>query len=182
MNVRHLDIPEVLLFEPKVFGDERGCFFESFNKRQFEEVIGQSINFVQDNHSISALGVVRGLHYQLPPYEQGKLVRVVSGEIFDVAVDIRQSSPTLGRWVCVNLSAENRRMLWIPPGFAHGFMALTNNAEVVYKVTEFYEPKAERTILWSDSELNISWPTHCKPVLSFKDKSGEDFSMTAKLP
>ncbi|EEZ7890882.1 dTDP-4-dehydrorhamnose 3,5-epimerase, partial [Escherichia coli] len=157
MNVIKTEIPDVLIFEPKVFGDERGFFFESFNQKVFEEAVGRKVEFVQDNHSKSSKGVLRGLHYQLEPYAQGKLVRCVVGEVFDVAVDIRKSSSTFGKWVGVNLSAENKRQLWIPEGFAHGFITLSNIAEFIYKTTQFYNPSFERVIAWDDPVLNINW-------------------------
>src|SRR5574344_1864048 len=158
MNVIKTAIPDVLIFEPKVFGDERGFFFESFNHKLFEETVGYQVNFVQDNHSKSSKGVLRGLHYQLPPYAQGKLVRCVVGEVFDVAVDIRKSSPTFGQWVGVNLSAENKRQLWIPEGFAHGFVTLSDGAEFLYKTTNYYYPASEGCIIWNDPELSVKWP------------------------
>ncbi|RZM88879.1 MULTISPECIES: dTDP-4-dehydrorhamnose 3,5-epimerase [unclassified Escherichia] len=171
MNVIKTEIPDVLIFEPKVFGDERGFFFESFNQKIFEEAVGRKIEFVQDNHSKSSKGVLRGLHYQLEPYAQGKLVRCVVGEVFDVAVDIRKSSPTFGKWVGVNLSAENKRQLWIPEGFAHGFLVLSEIAEFVYKTTNYYHPESEGCIKWDDSFLMIDWPN--KPIsISEKDKKG----------
>lgn len=169
-------IPEVMVFEPRVFGDERGFFFESFNRRAFEEAAGTPADFVQDNHSRSIRGVLRGLHYQLPPKAQGKLVRVVQGEVFDVAVDIRRGSRTFGRWVSAILSAENRRQLWIPPGFAHGFLTLSDAAEFLYKTTDYYSPAHERCILWSDSDLAIAWPLHGAPIVSAKDAAGRRFS------
>ncbi|EOS7255630.1 dTDP-4-dehydrorhamnose 3,5-epimerase, partial [Escherichia coli] len=162
---------DVLIFEPKVFGDERGFFMESFNQKVFEEAVGRKVEFVQDNHSKSSKGVLRGLHYQLEPYAQGKLVRCVVGEVFDVAVDIRKSSPTFGKWVGVNLSAENKRQLWIPEGFAHGFLVLSEIAEFVYKTTNYYHPESEGCIKWDDSFLMIDWPN--KPIaISEKDKKG----------
>ncbi|EHY3900118.1 dTDP-4-dehydrorhamnose 3,5-epimerase, partial [Escherichia coli] len=165
------EIPDVLIFEPKVFGDERGFFMESFNQKVFEEAVGRKVEFVQDNHSKSSKGVLRGLHYQLEPYAQGKLVRCVVGEVFDVAVDIRKSSPTFGKWVGVNLSAENKRQLWIPEGFAHGFLVLSEIAEFVYKTTNYYHPESEGCIKWDDSFLMIDWPN--KPIaISEKDKKG----------
>ncbi len=157
MNVIKTDIPDVLIFEPKVFSDERGFFFESFNQKVFEETVGRKIEFVQDNHSKSSKGVLRGLHYQLEPYAQGKLVRCVVGEVFDVAVDIRKSSPTFGKWVGINLSAENKRQLWIPEGFAHGFITLSDNAEFLYKTTNFYSPKHEVCIRFDDEKIRIEW-------------------------
>ncbi|EFB3970704.1 dTDP-4-dehydrorhamnose 3,5-epimerase, partial [Escherichia coli] len=166
MNVIKTEIPDVLIFEPKVFGDERGFFFESFNQKVFEEAVGRKVEFVQDNHSKSSKGVLRGLHYQLEPYAQGKLVRCVVGEVFDVAVDIRKSSSTFGKWVGVNLSAENKRQLWIPEGFAHGFITLSNIAEFIYKTTQFYNPSFERVIAWDDPVLNINWNIKQLPIVS----------------
>lgn len=171
MNVIKTEIPDVLIFEPKVFGDERGFFMESFNQKVFEEAVGRKVEFVQDNHSKSSKGVLRGLHYQLEPYAQGKLVRCVVGEVFDVAVDIRKSSPTFGKWVGVNLSAENKRQLWIPEGFAHGFLVLSEIAEFVYKTTNYYHPESEGCIKWDDSFLMIDWP-HKPIAISEKDKKG----------
>lgn len=158
MNVIDTEIPDVKIIEPKVFGDERGFFFESFNQKIFEAAVGRKVEFVQDNHSKSVKGVLRGLHYQLPPMAQGKLVRVVQGEVFDVAVDIRKSSPTFGKWVGVNLSAENKRQLWIPEGFAHGFLTLSETAEFLYKTTNFYSPQHEKSIAWNDAHLQVGWP------------------------
>ncbi|BDR38650.1 dTDP-4-dehydrorhamnose 3,5-epimerase [Escherichia coli] len=170
MNVIKTEIPDVLIFKPKVFADERGFFFESFNQKVFEEAVGRKVEFVQDNHSKSSKGVLRGLHYQLEPYAQGKLVRCVVGEVFDVAVDIRKSSPTFGKWVGVNLSAENKRQLWIPEGFAHGFLVLSETAEFAYKTTNYYHPDSERGIIWNDPTLNIKWPVHSElPNVSEKD-------------
>ncbi|WP_061059890.1 dTDP-4-dehydrorhamnose 3,5-epimerase [Hafnia paralvei] len=175
MNVIKTEIPDVLIFEPKVFGDERGFFFESFNQKVFEEAVGHPVDFVQDNHSKSSKGVLRGLHYQLPPFAQGKLVRCIAGEVFDVAVDIRKNSETFGKWVGVNLSAENKRQLWIPEGFAHGFLTLTESAEFLYKTTNYYHPQSELTIYWDDRELNIAWPS--RPlIVSNKDSSASLFS------
>ncbi|EPF0144321.1 dTDP-4-dehydrorhamnose 3,5-epimerase [Enterobacter hormaechei] len=171
MNVIKTDIPDVLIFEPKVFGDDRGFFFESFSQKVFEEAVGRKVEFVQDNHSKSCKGVLRGLHYQLEPYAQGKLVRCVAGEVFDVAVDIRKSSPTFGKWVGVNLSAENKRQLWIPEGFAHGFYVLSESAEFVYKTTNFYVPNVESGIIWDDKSLAIKWPLDGSPIISEKDKN-----------
>lgn len=165
-------IPEVLVLEPRVFGDARGFFFESYNQRDFEQATGLSgITFVQDNHSLSARGVLRGLHYQLPPHAQGKLVRVVRGAVFDVAVDIRRRSPTFGQWVGVELSADNHRQLWIPPGFAHGFLTLSEQAEFLYKTTDYYAPSHERCIAWNDVRLAIDWPRLAgqAPLLAAKD-------------
>jgi dTDP-4-dehydrorhamnose 3,5-epimerase len=171
MKVIPTELPEVLLIEPKVFGDERGFFFESFNKRAFQEMAGIDVEFVQDNHSRSAKNVLRGLHYQIRQ-PQGKLVRVVSGEVFDVVVDLRKSSPRFGKCECVALSAENKRMLWVPPGFAHGFLVTSDYAEFLYKVTDYWEPQYERTLLWRDPELGIRWPVSGEPVLSKKDIEG----------
>ncbi len=171
MNVIKTDIPDVLIFEPTVFGDDRGFFFESFSQKVFEEEVGRKVEFVQDNHSKSCKGVLRGLHYQLEPHAQGKLVRCVAGEVFDVAVDIRKSSPTFGKWVGVNLSAENKRQLWIPEGFAHGFVTLSNEAEFLYKTTNYYSPQHERSIIWNDPSLNIEWQIDVSLLkLSEKDK------------
>ncbi|MCF5894072.1 dTDP-4-dehydrorhamnose 3,5-epimerase [Aeromonas veronii] len=172
MNVIKTAIPDVLIFEPKVFGDERGFFFESFNHKLFEEAVGYPVNFVQDNHSKSSKGVLRGLHYQLPPHAQGKLVRCVAGEVFDVAVDIRKSSPTFGQWVGVHLSGENKRQLWIPEGFAHGFVTLSDSAEFLYKTTEYYAPQYEACITWNDPDVAIEWPLEFQPQLSSKDLQG----------
>lgn len=175
MNVIATDIPEVLLIEPKVFGDERGFFFESFNQQQFQAATGLNCEFVQDNHSRSAQGVLRGLHYQIKQ-PQGKLVRVVEGEVFDVAVDVRKSSATFGQWVGEHLSAENKKMLWVPPGFAHGFLVLSEAAQFLYKTTDYYAPEHERCIVWNDPQINISWPVatelNAKPLLSAKDQAG----------
>ena len=170
MNVIKTSIPEVLIIEPKVFGDDRGFFFESFNQNVFEQATGTAPAFVQDNHSKSVRGVLRGLHYQLPPHAQGKLVRVVQGAVFDVAVDIRRSSPTFGRWVGALLSADNKRQLWIPPGFAHGFVTLSDTAEFLYKTTDFYAPSAERAIIWNDPTIGVDWGYDGTPVLSGKDQ------------
>lgn len=169
MNVIKTDIPDVLIFEPKVFGDDRGFFFESFNQKIFEEAVDRKVEFVQDNHSKSSKGVLRGLHYQLPPFAQGKLVRCVAGEVFDVAVDIRKESPTFGKWVGINLSAENKRQLWIPEGFAHGFLVLSESAEFAYKTTNYYHPASDRGIRWNDPKINVVWPLTIRPLLSEKD-------------
>lgn len=171
MKVIPTAIPDVLLIEPKVFGDERGFFFESFNARNFAELTGVTLDFVQDNHSRSAKNVLRGLHYQIKQ-PQGKLVRVVAGEVFDVAVDVRKSSPTFGQWAGFNLSAENKRMAWIPPGFAHGFVVLSDFAEFLYKTTDYWSPEHERCILWNDPVLAIDWQTRETPQLSAKDREG----------
>lgn len=168
MKATPQSIPEVILFEPKVFGDERGFFFESFNHARFEEAVGRPVRFVQDNHSKSTKGVLRGLHYQIQQ-PQGKLVRVVQGEVFDVAVDIRRSSPTFGKWVGAHLTAENKHQLWVPEGFAHGFVVLSDTAEFLYKTTDYYAPAHERSILWSDPVLGVLWPFADTPRLSEKD-------------
>lgn len=170
MNLTQTAIPDVLVIEPDVFGDDRGFFFESFNQKNFEQALGKDVRFVQDNHSKSAGGVLRGLHYQLPPHAQGKLVRVVQGEVFDVAVDIRKSSPTFGQWVGQVLSAENKKQLWIPEGFAHGFLTLSKTAEFLYKTTDYYSPDSEASIIWNDTQLNIDWPQSNQIQLSQKDK------------
>ncbi|WP_270671144.1 MULTISPECIES: dTDP-4-dehydrorhamnose 3,5-epimerase [unclassified Aeromonas] len=175
MNVIKTAIPEVLIFEPKVFGDERGFFFESFNHKLFEEAVGYPVTFVQDNHSKSSKGVLRGLHYQLPPYAQGKLVRCVAGEVFDVAVDIRKSSSTFGQWIGVHLSAENKRQLWIPEGFAHGFVTLSENADFLYKTTNYYHRESEGSIRWDDPQVGIEWPIN-NVLLSGKDQQGLSLS------
>ena len=172
MQATRLAIPDVILFTPKIFGDERGFFYESFNQQKFAELTGIERQFVQDNHSKSQKGVLRGLHYQLPPKAQGKLVRVVQGEVFDVAVDIRKSSPTFGQWVGATLSEENKQQLWIPEGFAHGFVTLSDTAEFLYKTTDYYAPEYERCISWDDSELGIRWPEVHNLVLSDKDRLG----------
>ncbi|CAM6606691.1 TPA: dTDP-4-dehydrorhamnose 3,5-epimerase [Escherichia coli] len=170
MNVIKTEIPDVLIFEPKVFGDERGFFMESFNQKVFEEAVGRKVEFVQDNHSKSSRGVLRGLHYQKAPYAQAKLVRCVVGEVFDVAVDIRESSKTFGKWVGINLSAENKRQLWIPEGFAHGFLVLSDTAEFVYKTNNYYSKEHEAGLLWSDTRIGIAWPKMEKIILSDKDR------------
>jgi dTDP-4-dehydrorhamnose 3,5-epimerase len=171
MKVVATDLPDVLILEPKVFGDDRGFFYESYNARVFREKTGLEVDFVQDNHSRSAKNVLRGLHYQVRQ-PQGKLVRVIAGEVFDVAVDLRRSSPSFGRWVGFNLSAENKRMAWIPPGFAHGFVVVSDAAEFLYKTTDYWAPEFERTILWNDPDLNIDWPLKGEPTLAAKDKAG----------
>ena len=172
MQVIQTALPGVLLLEPRVFGDERGFFFESFNDKLFTQAVGGPVAFVQDNHSRSSRGVLRGLHYQLPPHAQGKLVRVVQGEVFDVAVDIRAGSPTFGRWVGEVLSEQNKRQLWIPPGFAHGFVTLSETADFLYKTTDFYAPQAERCIAWNDPAIGIHWPYDGEPQVSAKDALG----------
>ncbi|WP_020564242.1 dTDP-4-dehydrorhamnose 3,5-epimerase [Methylosarcina fibrata] len=174
MKATTLAIPGVILIEPAVFGDERGFFFESFNQRRFDELVGRPVTFVQDNHSRSARHVLRGLHYQIRQ-PQGKLVRVVQGEVFDVAVDLRRSSPHFGQWVGVVLSADNKHQLWIPEGFAHGFVVLSERAEFLYKTTDYYAPDAERCILWNDKDLAIDWPFNGEPSLSAKDARGASF-------
>jgi len=172
MQVQTTRIPDVLIFEPKVFGDDRGFFYESFNERRFIELTGIETSFVQDNHSKSARNVLRGLHYQIQQ-PQGKLVRVVAGEVFDVAVDIRKSSATFGQWVGVILSAENKRQLWVPPGFAHGFVVTSESAEFLYKTTDYWAPEHERSILWNDPAIGIEWPMREAPMLSGKDQVGK---------
>ena len=173
MMVVKTAIPDVLIIEPKTFGDDRGFFFESFNQAQFEEAIGRKLNFVQDNHSKSEKNVLRGLHYQIKQ-PQSKLVRVVVGEVFDVVVDIRKSSPTFGRWVGLILSAENKRQLLVPEGFAHGFFTLSETAEFLYKTTNYYAPQFERCLAWNDADLSIDWPLQGLPILSQKDSQGEE--------
>ena len=170
MQVTPTAIPDVLVLEPKVFGDARGFFFESYNRKAFQVATGLDVDFVQDNHSHSAQGVLRGLHYQIQQ-PQGKLVRVVAGAVFDVAVDIRRSSPTFGRWVGLELSAENKKMMWVPPGFAHGFLVLSETAEFLYKTTDYYAPSFERAIAWSDPQIGIAWPLPFAPLLSAKDQA-----------
>ncbi|MGZ5051267.1 MAG: dTDP-4-dehydrorhamnose 3,5-epimerase [Methylobacter sp.] len=174
MNSTCLAIPDVILFEPKVFGDDRGFFFESFNQAQFNAAVGREVTFVQDNHSRSVKNVLRGLHYQIQQ-PQGKLVRVVQGEVFDVAVDVRKSSPTFGQWVGEILSAENKRQLWVPEGFAHGFVVLSDHAEFLYKTTDYYAPAHERSIAWNDPTIAIDWPISGTPSLSAKDSAGSSF-------
>jgi dTDP-4-dehydrorhamnose 3,5-epimerase len=171
MNVIPSDLPGVLLLEPKVFGDARGFFFEAYNRRAFHKATGVDVEFVQDNHSRSKKNVLRGLHYQVRQ-AQGKLVRVIAGEVWDVAVDLRKSASTFGRWTGFTLSAESRRVAWIPPGFAHGFLVVSDAAEVLYKATDYYAPEHERTLLWSDAALGIKWPLAGQPVLADKDRRG----------
>ena len=171
MKVTPLAIPDVLLLEPQVFGDSRGFFFESFNQKKFEQAVGHPVDFVQDNHSRSARNVLRGLHYQIRQ-AQGKLVRVVQGEVFDVAVDLRRGSPTFGRWVGQMLSAENKLQMWVPEGFAHGFVVTSESAEFLYKTTDFWAPEHERCIAWNDPQLAIEWPLQGEPELSGKDRQG----------
>ncbi|MBB5192451.1 dTDP-4-dehydrorhamnose 3,5-epimerase [Silvimonas terrae] len=169
MKVIDTAIPDVKIIEPQVFGDDRGFFYESFNQQRFEAAVGRSVEFVQDNHSRSVKGVLRGLHYQIE-HAQGKLVRVIGGEVFDVAVDMRKSSPTFGKWVGVTLSSENKRLLWVPEGFAHGFIVTSESAEFLYKTTDYWFKEHERSILWSDPELAIAWPLDGAPQLSPKDQ------------
>lgn len=169
MKITKTEIPDVLILEPKVFGDERGFFYESFNDKAWRDTTGLDVTFVQDNHSRSIKGVLRGLHYQLPPAAQGKLVRCVVGEVFDVAVDIRKCSQTFGKWVGYTLSAENKRQMWVPEGFAHGFLVLSETAEILYKTTDYYSPEHERSIRWDDSQLKVDWPLQHQPLLSDKD-------------
>lgn len=176
MKVTPLTIPDVLLIEPKVFGDERGFFYESFNQKAFNKAVGLEVNFLQDNHSRSSKGVLRGLHYQMPPHAQGKLVRVVRGAVFDVAVDIRKSSPTFGQWVGQELTEENHLQMWIPPGFAHGFLVLSETADFLYKTSDYYAASHERCIRWDDAALGIRWPAfEVMPQLSHKDLAGRAF-------
>ncbi|WP_036478304.1 dTDP-4-dehydrorhamnose 3,5-epimerase [Myxosarcina sp. GI1] len=175
MKIVKTNIPDVLIIEPKVFGDDRGFFFESFNQQAFEEQTGVKTQFVQDNHSRSAKNVLRGLHYQIQQ-TQGKLVRAIVGEIFDVAVDIRKSSPTFGQWTGCLLSAENKRQIWVPEGFAHGFVVLSDTAECLYKTTDYYAPQHERSILWNDPEIGIDWQINEKPLLSAKDEAAKPLS------
>ena len=176
MKVTPLAIVDVLLIEPRVFGDDRGFFYESFNQKAFNAATGLDLAFIQDNHSKSAKNVLRGLHYQVAPKAQGKLVRVVAGEVFDVAVDIRPGSPTRGRWVGERLSADNKRQMWIPPGLAHGFVVLSESAEFLYKTTDYYAPECERCIVWNDGELAVDWPLTDAPLLSAKDVEGLSFA------
>lgn len=181
MKVIPTRIPDVLIIEPKVFGDDRGFFFESFNQKAFNEAVGQEITFVQDNHSKSAKNVLRGLHYQLPPKAQGKLVRVVQGEVFDVAVDLRKGSKTYGQWVGEVLGAENKKQIWIPPGFAHGFLTLSETSEFLYKTTDYYVPEYERSLLWSDPLLSIDWPIVGLPKLAAKDADAALFDSKLRI-
>ena len=184
MKVTPAAIPDVFILEPKVFGDERGFFFESFNRQAFREATGLDVDFVQDNHSKSAKNVLRGLHYQLPPKAQGKLVRVVQGEVFDVAVDLRKGSKSFGKWVGETLSAENKKQMWIPPGFAHGFLTLSDTAEFLYKTTDYYAPEHERCIPWDDPAIGIAWPLDGVPSLSAKDAAANELATisVADLP
>ena len=178
MQATRLRIPEVVLIEPKVFGDARGFFTESFNQQAFDAATGSQYTFVQDNHSRSSQGVLRGLHYQLPPHAQGKLVRVVRGAVWDVAVDIRRSSPTFGQWVAETLTEDNHKQLWIPPGFAHGFVVLSDSADFLYKTTNYYAPQSDRGILWNDADIGIQWPDlGMNVLLSDKDQKQAAFKL-----
>lgn len=181
MKVIPTEIPDVLIIEPQVYGDDRGFFLESFNQKDFREKTGVNTTFVQDNHSMSLKNVLRGLHYQIPN-PQGKLVRVVNGSVFDVAVDARKSSPTFGQWVGCVLSAENKRIFWVPEGFAHGFLVLSERAEFLYKTTNYYYPQYEKTILWNDADLGIDWPLEIPPILSPKDQAGQPFKSVEVFP
>ena len=181
MQVTPTAIADVLVFEPRLFGDERGFFMESFNQKAFDTAVGHEVRFVQDNHSRSARGVLRGLHYQLPPHAQGKLVRVTQGRVFDVAVDIRPGSPTFGQWVGAELSESNNRQMWIPPGLAHGFLVLSDTADFLYKTTDYYAPQAERSLRWDDERLAIAWPDAGVPVvLSAKDAAAPGLAALAE--
>ena len=177
-TVTPTSLPEVLILEPKVFGDARGFFFESFNARDFAQSTGLDVQFVKDNHSKSAKGVLRGLHYQIE-HPQGKLVRVTQGEVFDVAVDLRRSSPTFGKWEGVVLSAENKRQLWVPPGFAHGFLVTSDSAEFLYKTTDYYHPEFECSLLWNDATVGVQWPIDAAPLLAAKDMAGRPLGQAA---
>ncbi|MCA2619204.1 MULTISPECIES: dTDP-4-dehydrorhamnose 3,5-epimerase [unclassified Microcystis] len=181
MKVIPTEIPDVLIIEPQVYGDDRGFFLESFNQKDFREKAGVNTTFVQDNHSMSLKNVLRGLHYQISN-PQGKLVRVVSGSVFDVAVDARKSSPTFGQWVGCVLSAENKRIFWVPEGFAHGFLVLSDRAEFLYKTTNYYYPQYEKTIAWNDADLGIDWPLETPPILSPKDQAGQPFKSVEVFP
>lgn len=184
MKVTPTRLPEVLIIEPRVFGDARGFFMESWNQRTFDDALGQPVRFVQDNHSRSAQGVLRGLHYQLNQ-PQGKLVRVVNGRVFDVAVDLRRSSPRVGQWVGVELSGENQRQLWVPPGFAHGFIVLSEQADFLYKTTDYYQPHDERTLAWDDAHVAVQWPLDQisgRPALSAKDQAGSRWDSAELYP
>lgn len=181
MKIIETEIPDVLIIEPKVFGDERGFFYESFNARTFAAETGLSPTFVQDNHSRSARNVLRGLHYQIKQ-SQGKLVRVAVGEVFDVAVDLRKDSPTFGKWTGTTLSAENKRMLWVPEGFAHGFLVLSESADFLYKTTDYYAPEYERCVIWNDATVDIRWPLNDSPILAAKDKMGMQLAEAEAFP
>ena len=176
MKIISTEIPDVLIIEPQVFHDNRGLFFESFNLKKFTDKTGINVNFVQDNHSYSKQHVLRGLHYQIIQ-PQAKLVRAVVGNIFDVAVDIRKNSPTFGQWVGYEISAENKRQIWIPSGFAHGFVVISEAADVLYKTSNYYSPQGERTILWNDADLNIDWQINTQPIISTKDADGKPFNL-----
>ena len=182
MKVTKLKIPEVLLIEPSIYQDNRGVFFESFNLKSFQEATSLEISFVQDNHSKSSHGVLRGLHYQIPPHAQGKLVRVIQGEVLDVAVDLRRSSPTFGESVAEILSSDNKKQMWIPEGFAHGFLTLSETSEFLYKTTDYYFPEYERSIFWNDNSLNIKWPSNIKIELSLKDENAQSFKGCETFP
>ena len=175
------ELPEVLILEPKVYADARGFFFESFNQRDFEKATGLNVTFVQDNHTRSAQGVLRGLHYQIQ-HPQGKLVRVIEGEVFDVTVDMRRTSPSFGKWAGVTLSADNKRQLWIPPGFAHGFLVTSESAEFLYKTTDYWYPEHERSLLWNDPQLGVRWPLSDVPILAAKDAAGKPFTEAETYP
>lgn len=181
MNVIPTTIPDVLILEPKVFGDQRGFFLESFNQKLFNQAVGRDVTFVQDNHSRSARGVLRGLHYQTQ-HTQGKLVRVTHGVVYDVAVDLRRSATTFGQWVGVELSGENQRQLWVPEGFAHGFVVLSDTADFLYKTTDYYAPEFEQAILWNTPDLNITWPYEGEPALSQKDQNGTSLKNAITFP
>ena len=182
MIVTNTKITDVKIIRPTIFEDERGFFFESFNRKKFEAAIGHNVTFVQDNHSKSTKGVLRGLHYQLPPHAQGKLVRVIQGEVFDVAVDIRKSSPTFGQWVGETLSAENKKQLWVPKGFAHGFLTLSETADFLYKTTDYYSPLYERSIRWDDALIGVNWVGDLSPSVSTKDQSAAAFDKAEVFP
>jgi dTDP-4-dehydrorhamnose 3,5-epimerase len=181
MNVVGTELPGVLILEPRVFGDERGFFFESFNRRAFEEATGVRSDFVQDNHSRSRRGVLRGLHYQVRQ-PQGKLVRVTEGEVYDVAVDLRRSSPAFGKWTGASLSAANKRMLWVPAGFAHGFLVVSESADFLYKTTDYYAPEHERCVIWNDPDIGIRWPLEGQPILAPKDRTGARLAQAEVFP
>lgn len=182
MNIISTPIEGLLVIEPKIFGDERGFFYESFNAQRFRDATGVALDFVQDNHSRSSQGILRGLHYQLPPMAQGKLVRVVVGEVFDVAVDLRSDSDSFGKWYGLTLSAENKRQFWIPPGFAHGFVTRSEHAEFLYKTTAYYSPAHDRAIRWNDPTIAIDWPIEMEPVLSNKDATAPMFADAEMFP
>lgn len=181
MKIAHTSIQDLLIIEPQVFGDDRGFFFESYNRRKFSELVGRDVDFVQDNHSRSEKGVLRGLHYQIE-HPQGKLTRVIHGAVLDIAVDLRRSSPTFLQHAAIELSAENKRMLWVPEGFAHGFVVLSDMVEFLYKTTDYWYPQHERCIRWDDPTLNIDWRLNAKPILSSKDAQGKDLVETDCFP